>query len=758
MKHNYYPVKPACGLRAAALAAAMTLSATLSAQTTPPQKPVNFKADANYNKVVLTWENPVETETLLAEDFEGSSFPSEGWSQTVTNTYDPTHTWFQFPSAEMEEDGIDDESRAMFVHGGKKSALVYFDMYAPHDDGSSAAQNEWLIMPATKGAEYLTFYSYINPELLTYSAEESFPDHYYVKVSHDGGNTWTVVWDARTDMMDIDAFQKVSLYLGDPSQGDPIVAFQATGDPEVTETGLYFAWAIDDVELSKRAGSATAAPTEAYNVYYDGEPIAENLHATTYTDLSDKVPGEHTYAVEAVSTTVGLQSEKVEQKVTIKNPVTNAPTNVKLSYKEGSTKGKYDVTVTWDAPEGDRKPVNYSVYCNNALVAGYMEEMEVEQTGKPKGAYTYQVVANYEYPSGASDRTLAEANIAIGTRFPATNLDAKYGEGNTLAMTWQAPVASEYELDKYDVYRGNTKIGETKETTFTEQNAPDGYYDYAVKAVYADGVAAIPAVVNMAKGQVPSYQLPFTEDFTGGLTPENWTIEKVDGKVQDQYLWRFNNLFDIPVEGGNFSGDFASVSSAVAGYTNVWTVLDTPPLVRGALKDGEKTFLEFDVDYDATTTKTSEAGVYYSLNAQEWAPLEIFNGYVKEALAEGETCKPEHKVIDITDCFTDDATPIYIAWSYKGKLAQHLAIDNVCVYNGTAAAIRGIGDNAQWRIDGHSIILGGNEGTASVFTADGIRLGEALLNGSQTSLPLAAGMNIITITTPNGTKMIKISL
>lgn len=758
MKHNYYPVNPAYGLRAAALAAAMTLTATLSAQTTPPEKPANFKADADYNKVVLTWENPVKTETLLTEDFEGSSFPSEGWSQTTTNTYDPTHTWFQYPSAEMEEDGIDDESRAMFVHGGKKSALVYFDMYAPHDDGTSAAQNEWLVMPATKGAEYLTFYSYINPELLTYSDQEEFPDHYYVKVSHDGGQTWSVVWDARTDMMDIDAFQKVSLYLGDPSQGDPVVAFQATGNPDNPDTGLYFAWAIDDVELSKRAGSPTAAPTEAYNVYFDGEPIAENLHATTYTDLSDKMPGEHTYAVEAVSTTAGLKSEKAEQTVTIKDPVTNAPTNVKLTYKEGSTKGKYDVTVTWDAPEGDRKPLNYSVYCNNALVAGFMEEMEVEQTGKPKGVYTYQVVANYEYPSGQSDRSLAEANIAIGTRFPATSLDGKYGDGNTLAMTWQAPVASEYTLDKYCVYRGNTKIGETKETSFTEQNAPDGYYDYAVKAVYTDGVAAIPAVVNMAKGKMPEYTLPFTEDFTGGLTPENWTIEKVDGKVQDQYLWRFNNLFDIPVEGGNFSGDFASVSSAVAGYTNVWTVLDTPPLVRGALKDGEKTFLEFDLDYDATTTKTSEAGVYYSFNAQDWAPIEIFNGYVKESLAEGETCKPEHKAIDITDCFTDDTTPIYIAWSYKGKLAQHMAIDNVCVYNGTAAAIRSMAGNTQWRVDGSSIILSGNGGTARVFTVDGVRTGEAKLSGAQTALPLQPGMNIITITTSEGVKTIKVSL
>ena len=71
----------------------------------------------------------------------------------------------------------------------------------------------------------------------------------------------------------------------------------------------------------------------------------------------------------------------------------------------------------------------------------------------------------------------------------------------------------------------------------------------------------------MAKGNRPTYSLPFSEDFTGGLTPENWIIEKLDGKMQDQYLWRFDNWYEIPVTSGNFEGDFASISSAVAGYT-----------------------------------------------------------------------------------------------------------------------------------------------------------------------------------------------
>lgn len=129
-------------------------------------------------------------------------------------------------------------------------------------------------------------------------------------------------------------------------------------------------------------------------------------------------------------------------------------------------------------------------------------------------------MANYEYPTGISDRELATACVAIGTRFPATGLTAKYEDNGDLTMTWDAPVESEFALKNYAVYRGNTKLGETDGTTFTEQQSPDGYYDYAVKAVYADGVESLPAVETMAKGNRPTYSLPFSEDFTGGLTPE----------------------------------------------------------------------------------------------------------------------------------------------------------------------------------------------------------------------------------------------
>lgn len=757
MKEKSYLLQTASWLRSVAVMSVCGIASAVCAQNTAPLKPVNLSADADYNKVVLTWEDPVSTEELLSEDFEGA-FPAEGWSLKTTNTDYYMNTWFQFPSAEMEEEGVDDESRSMFVHGGKKSALLYPDMNTPHEDGSSAWQNEWLYLPATPGAEYVSFYTYINPEILNYAESEDFPDHYYVKVSHDNGATWNVLWDGRSDISTENAFQYVNLYLGDASKGAPIVAFHATGNENDPETGLYFAWAIDDVKLSKRlfaeGADKNAVATEAYNVYLDNELIAENVRKSTYTDLSNKEPGSHLYAVEAVSNTFNLKSDKVEKTVEIKEPILNSPTNLNVKASKDEASGKYNVLVTWDKPEGDRTPAYYTVRCNNALAADFMEDREIEQTGKPKGVYTYSVYAVYEYPSGTSEPI--EMTVAAGTRLTASDFSAAY-DGKNVVMSWKAPSGSEYPVKDYCVYRGNEKLTETSETSFTAANEPEGQYDYSVKVVYNDGFESLPVTKTLSRGTKPAYTLPFSEDFTGGLTPGNWVVEKVDGKMQDQYLWRFDNWFELPVSGGGFSGEFASVASSVAGYTNIFTTLDTPPVVRGEVADGTKTYIEFDMDY-MEGGKSSSASLHYSYNGEEWASIEDFGGYLASDLTGGEICKPVHKKIDVTEYFTDSETPVYFAWKYNGKLANHLAIDNVKIYNDKATGISVVGEDREYSINGNTLNINGSSVTGvKVFAADGTCVADVPVNGEKkVALPLGAGVNIISVSTTAGTQTIKI--
>lgn len=792
MKRNFFNKRMAASVRMTACAIAASFSCSVAAQDvlTPP---ANLSATADFNKVVLTWERGEALDTLLNEGFEGTEFPSAGWQVKTTNTYDSYFSWFHYPTDEFKENV---EDWADWINSGDKSAAIMFDDAAPHDDGTSAVQNEWLVMPATKGAKYVNFYTYIDPQIVEWGADEEFPDHYYVKVSHDGGTTWTELWDARYDRNGASGWQFVTLYLGDCSEGDPIVAFQAVSDTTNEESGLYFAWIIDDVQLLSAQGATKAdaahspavspllgsrshraftpsgvkvkrparaqqnnVPAECYNVYLDDEPIAENIKTNTYTDTSDKTPGLHTYAVQAVSVSQDMTSELVQIPVEIAAPTVNAPTNVQLSYEYDESTGKYNVDMHWDAPEGERTPSYYNTYCNGALFGGYLEDTSVGQSGVAKGVYTYTVTAVYENPDGESEPV--GDIIALGTRNTVRNL-ADNREAGILSLSWTAPKPSDYTVTDYSVYRGNTLLGITAQTEFTDTESPEGLYDYSVKVNYADGVQSLPVTVSVKYGTVPSYKLPFSEDFTGGLKPSNWTVEKVDGKMKDNYMWRFDNWYDLPVSGGNFAGEFASVSSSVAGYTNVYTTLDTPPLLRNSMGLGESTFVEFDMDYMAGG-KTSSAGLYYSYDGENWAAVgDDFTGYEESELTDGQTCQPVHMTCDVTDCFPNNSTPVYFAWKYNGKLAHHLAIDNINIYNGSSSssiAKQRIGSFLDWHLDGNKIVLSGKSmQRIQLFTTDGACSVDVDAHGADNfSLPLNnSGIYMLKVSTADGTKIVKL--
>ena len=444
MKRFFYTPTAIEWLKAAAFTAVVLTPALVQAQD-DPSAPSNLKAVADYNKVTLTWQRDVVSDTLYKQGFEEAGFPQDGWSQTRTNTYDNLFSWFSFPTEEIKENVEGWES---WIHSGERSAALFFDDAAPHTDGSSAVQNEWLVMPVKAGARYVQFYTYIDPKVLTWGEDEGFPDHYYVKVSHDGGKTWEVIWDARYDSNGSDGWQLVSLYLGDNADGEAIVAFQALSDTENTESGLYLSWVIDDVRLLD-AGTTPAAdpahspsvrplgnrptyrnfvptgkkvarpykprkapaPADCYNVYLDNKRIAKNLHSLIFTDTSDKTAGVHQYAVQAVSLSEDLTSPLAKIDVEIKKATLNPPSNVRVTYKQDEETGKYDVALTWDAPEGERKPIYYNAYANGALFGGWLEDTSVGQTGLSKGIYTYTVTAVYENPDGEIGRASCRERV-----------------------------------------------------------------------------------------------------------------------------------------------------------------------------------------------------------------------------------------------------------------------------------------------------------------------------------------------------------
>lgn len=178
--------------------------------------------------VPLAWAPPVwdVPGDSVVEGFEGDVFPPEDWTQTITNT-------------NVSDDGIpctwSVTNEVDYVYEGAASAGLWWD----YDH-----QDEWLITPeiAVGASTVLTFWCY--------GWEGSTNgDHYYVKVSTDGGTNWETMldlsdltlgdWNAWSYPYEID----LSVFSGQSVQ----IAWQAVdGDG----AGLWYVWFLDAITVA----------------------------------------------------------------------------------------------------------------------------------------------------------------------------------------------------------------------------------------------------------------------------------------------------------------------------------------------------------------------------------------------------------------------------------------------------------------------------------------------------------------------------
>lgn len=186
----------------------------------------------------------------LSEDFEGT-WPPTGWSliQTHTGTGQPT------PSYWTQSD--------YYVHAGTYSAGLWWDY---------GHQDEWLITPPVgiAGTCSLTFWTYGHQGT-------THGDHYWVKVSTDGGSNWNEEFDlAAFSPPDTgwNEFQfPYTINLSGYSGQTIMIAFHAEDPPD--NDGLWYVWFVDDIELTCYGGGwLTVNPEEGV------------VDPSTYTDLN----------------------------------------------------------------------------------------------------------------------------------------------------------------------------------------------------------------------------------------------------------------------------------------------------------------------------------------------------------------------------------------------------------------------------------------------------------------------------------------
>ena len=193
---------------------------------------VEAEEAVNGTSVDLSWQSPDPNAIEVTESFESETFPPQGWTQTITNT-GPINTSGVYPTW-CRAGALTISGSPVNPTEGSYQAGLWWDY---------AHQDEWLITPAFNcpPSGYLYFDSYV-------FLGSTNNDHYYVKVSPDNGNTWTVLWDASTQTGGWNYYASpITVDLAAYSGMQIKLAFNATDGPN--DDGLWYVWFIDDLYI-----------------------------------------------------------------------------------------------------------------------------------------------------------------------------------------------------------------------------------------------------------------------------------------------------------------------------------------------------------------------------------------------------------------------------------------------------------------------------------------------------------------------------
>lgn len=702
------------------------LAATIFGASTvwsAPVAPGNLEAEVNGLIVDLTWDWGNTGACILNEDFEDEVFPPAGWDIERGYILGESGNWIRY--------SFDPEDEETLTHSGYSTAMVMMADDYDEEDPTTMHQDEWLIVKPGVGAEYMEFWYFLYPELLEVGGYKDFPDHYYVKISRDGGANWTELWDGRWDMGNTDQVQPAALFLGDPADDDTLVAFNAVSGEE---DSLYFLWTVDDVQFYTASEAGALRPQlstrpryalpegvrthrpfapasgarrmarrpeiewlnagqTTFRVYLDGEMVGDYIKRLNFTDYSSKEKGTHTYRVVAWNEAEDKEFDSSELDVEIGDFKFLPARDVK-GYWGALDNGKYQIEVGWDAPDDELQPAYYNVYVNGKSI-GWADAMEcpyaMGQYDMPKGAYRFGVEAVYEYPEGKSD--IVEVYVFPGTSVTPVALTVA-DEGESHLLSWTMPqIDEEYDAPvAFHIYRGHELIGKVDDGSmrFSAADAPQGKYTYAVHALYADGSMSLPATQAVVKGEPVPAALPIQENFDSAHLPAGWDVELVDPyeRVKDMYAWRFDNWFDLtPDPASGITGGFASISCLDAGFNLVESYLYSPEFDIPAQGETVVAFNRWHSEEEIGPSGPALCELQISTDGGEnWSPMVDLN-----------TTDIDLFKASLADYAGKRAA---LRWGVMGRASGILAIDNVVIGDASVLAVGSVAiDSACSHVD-----------------------------------------------------------
>lgn len=245
----------------------LTLTVTqLSNVVTAPSE---LQAAQDGDAVKLSWTAASADKVILSDDFENTDNPN-GWE--IKTSGDRGWRW--------EPDG-----KFYRSYEGNYAATVYAAWEDIHQD-------EYLTSPTFANGKTLEFYSRTNGA----GATPKDPQYYNVEVSKDNGETWTPIFNARTDEDKVYSgkYVKISLDLSEYMSSTMKVRFHCY---DTNNQGLSYYWQIDNLEIR---GENSSEAISGYVIYRNGKKLGTST-TPTYTDVTPEV-GTNVYQVSAVGT------------------------------------------------------------------------------------------------------------------------------------------------------------------------------------------------------------------------------------------------------------------------------------------------------------------------------------------------------------------------------------------------------------------------------------------------------------------------
>ncbi len=220
---------------------------------------------------------------------------------------------------------------------------------------------------------------------------------------------------------------------------------------------------------------------------------------------------------------------------------------------------------------------------------------------------------------------------------PPTNLTASVS-GTTVNLSWQAPSKA---LSSYKIYRNDTFLTSTDNTTYTDNGVSEGNrYTYYVTAVYTspDGESGHSNSVNVAL----TLDLPYSTDFS---SPSGWW--QISESCSDRWTSSSTN---------NAGGSSPEMRAHWENENPATTRLVSPPLNTQNLSRLNISFKHF---YDYYTSNDIAIKIQTSADGENWTDeVWIHNNPSANIGPETVTTYVTHNLGDVT----------YIAWVITGNL------------------------------------------------------------------------------------------